>query len=627
MTPKLPEDGSQAEGLLKGLLQEIAKFERTEESVPGQVAEAKAVDQGTQGDRHASLPLPFTHLRAPLESWNPLFLKGLEIARFAPEHNYDLGEITPDQVLAVAEVAKGAAVAVRDGRRKMDLAPGENLVQKNVGGKELYLAKCKGRLVVIGTVFHILPSDLDGRLAVHVSSDNMEVYLDVFPAYGIGAIPDMAMVEAWFAKCKIVHGIRKEEVMVALRSSREERRTLTRVSAALGSHPMSGTPGSVECFFDQGFQGPVNLTVGADGKIDFRNISWIPVVTKDQLLARVVHEVPAQDGMDVFGHVVPAQQPPKAYLVPGKNVRCDEQECEFYSEINGCVMLNGSVVDVMNVFVVNSDVDYHTGNIRFNGNVLITGGVTKGFEVEAEGDILILKGAEPCRIKAGRDLFIQGGLLGGGKGEFRMEAGRHLGVGYAENAWMEAQGDIRVENYALQSVMYSCGHIVLDKLKGSIIGGEAMAAKGLEAKTLGSEAGIKTQVAVGVNFVVKRRLAQLARQKSEIQQTLEKVDQFLKSLAELASHGGLPPSKLEALKTIMEKRKLMWKAHKALAASMAEMEDLLNEKDAVVIKVSATTHSEVVLSIQGRATKTSQTFLRSVFYLDPKGDRILRRPL
>jgi hypothetical protein len=42
----------------------------------------------------------------------------------------------------------------------------------------------------------------------------------------------------------------------------------------------------------------------------------------------------------------------KVYLVPGRNVRSEKGDTEFYSEIIGCVQLNGSLVDVMNVFAL-----------------------------------------------------------------------------------------------------------------------------------------------------------------------------------------------------------------------------------------------------------------------------------
>jgi uncharacterized protein (DUF342 family) len=280
----------------------------------------------------------------------------------------------------------------------------------------------------------------------------------------------------------------------------------------------------------------------------------------------------------------------------------------------------------MNVYVVNSDVDYRTGNIRFNGNVLITGSVTKGFAVDADGDVVVLKNVEPSRIKAGRDLIVKGGILGSGKGGSLAEAGRHVSVGYAENAWMEAQGDIRIENFSVQSFLYGCGRIVLDKHRGSLIGGEAVASQGLEAKSIGSPVGVKTLAAAGVNFAVKRKLAQLAAQKSDLRKALEKVDHILKSLGELAARGALPSSKAEALKGVVAKRQAMAKTLEALTRRSSELEASLNQAAHPGIRASEVIYPEVFLSIRGSTAKVSQTFFRSLFALDAKGEAIVRRP-
>jgi uncharacterized protein (DUF342 family) len=280
----------------------------------------------------------------------------------------------------------------------------------------------------------------------------------------------------------------------------------------------------------------------------------------------------------------------------------------------------------MNVYVVNSDVDYRTGNIRFNGNVLITGSVTKGFEVEADGDVVVLKNVEPSRIKAGRDLIVKGGILGSGKGGFLAEAGRHIQVGYAENAWLEAQGDLHIENVSVQSFLYSCGRITLEKLKGMLVGGEAMGTQGVEAKSIGSEVGIKTLVAAGVNFTVKRKIQQLASMKADIRKAMEKIDAFLKGLGETAARGALPASKLGAVKAIAVKRQGMAKTLEALSRRSSELEASLNLNANVGIRATEVIYPEVILSIRGATVKVAQPFFRSLFVLDPKGETIIRRP-
>jgi uncharacterized protein (DUF342 family) len=306
-------------------------------------------------------------------------------------------------------------------------------------------------------------------------------------------------------------------------------------------------------------------------------------------------------------------------------VRAEKDGTEFRAEINGCVQLNGTLLAVMNLYVVDSDVDYRSGNIRFEGNVLVSGTARKGFEVEATGDVVVLQNAEPCVIKAGRDVFVHGGVLGSGKGGYRVEAGRNLTVGYAENAWLEAQGDIRIEDFALQSFLYSGGRILLETKRGSLVGGEAVAARGLEARSLGSQNGVRTLVVAGVDFVVKRKLQLLASQHAELQESAIKVDRMLKSLLELSGRGALPPSKAQVLRIIVDKRRLMSKALHAAQTRIAELKGALDSGGPALIRVAEAVHPEVALAIRGIYHKVAETTYRSTFLLDAKGEHILRR--
>ncbi len=610
------KEGGEADDLMQGLQEEIDRLEK--------LRHVAAMEEKPAGPANPDREtVSCIHVKDG-GSLNPSFLKGIEFARLTVE--YKLEALLPSQFLFLAEVEKDGVIANRDNRRKCELSPGENISSRIVAGLERYQAKVRGRVIAIGDQFHILPSDVDGKMVSRKDATNLSAYLDVYPAFGSGRVTDLAAVREFLEKNNIRYGIREGAILEALESCGKTRKPVKDVLVSKGFPPVDGKPGSIEYLFDRNFQGPLHLDLNNEGKVDFRNVKWIPVVTQDQLLARITSAVPGTDGVDVTGRSLPPKPIPKSYLVPGRNVRTEKEETEFYSEINGCVQLNGSLLDVMNVFVVNSDVDYHTGNITFEGNIMITGSVRKGFEVAADGDILVLENVEPCKVKAGRDIHVKGGALGAGKGQFRLEAGRDISVGYSENAWLEAHGDIVVENFSLQSFLYCSGRILLEKKKGSLLGGEAIAAKGVEAKSFGSSSGIKTHVATGVDYALKRQQASLARQASELNEAMAKIDRFLRSLLELSSRGALHPSKAQALKEIVEKRRQISKAHAAITTRSQELEYQQENLEPGRIKAIEIVHPEVFISIRGRTVKVVESHYRSLFRLDEKTDQIIRGP-
>ena len=72
--------------------------------------------------------------------------------------------------------------------------------------------------------------------------------------------------------------------------------------------------------------------------------------------------------------------------------------------------INIAVYPISNI---DSDIDYHTGNIDFNGDVVISGSVQPQFSVKATGTISIGGYVEPGEyISAGGDILVKRGVVG-----------------------------------------------------------------------------------------------------------------------------------------------------------------------------------------------------------------------
>jgi uncharacterized protein (DUF342 family) len=60
-----------------------------------------------------------------------------------------------------------------------------------------------------------------------------------------------------------------------------------------------------------------------------------------------------------------------------------------------------------------SAVNMASGNVSFDGSVVVRGDVAAGMTVKVTGDIQIGGTADPCRLEAGGNIVIKGGALGG----------------------------------------------------------------------------------------------------------------------------------------------------------------------------------------------------------------------
>jgi len=292
---------------------------------------------------------------------------------------------------------------------------------------------------------------------------------------------------------------------------------------------------------------------------------------------------------------------------------------------SGLVMFHNNVLEVVEVFSVDSDVDFSTGNINFNGTVLVNGDIKEGFEVKAAGDIVVKGNVESARIEAGRDVIIRGGVISKGKG--LVSAGRNISADYVQNARIEAQGTITLGNFAVNSYLCTSQKLIMKTKRGAVIGGEVYAQKGLDVRTLGSDAGIKTFVEAGTDFLVRKKIVELEDVIKFTEGNIQKIDFSLLPVLELAK------TKPEALKDkkglidkIIEKKGVLEKQRAGLLAKMAVLEERMTDKEAITIRVGDTCHSDVSVKIRESRMTLTRELTKVIFYEDTENKEVKTMP-
>lgn len=170
-------------------------------------------------------------------------------------------------------------------------------------------------------------------------------------------------------------------------------------------------------------------------------------------------------------------------------------------------------------------VDLTSGNIDFDGTVNISGDVRAGMSVRATGDIHVGGTVEAAILEAGGNVVIQGGVIGHSEMHehpaearksmiARVRCGASFSARFVENASIEVGDSIMVDELVMQSELAAVNQILVGKPgsgRGRIIGGVAEATFLVQAATIGSPAGVKTRVIVGVNPYLHEKLRQADR--------------------------------------------------------------------------------------------------------------------
>jgi hypothetical protein len=547
-----------------------------------------------------------------------VFSEGVDFARL--EDSVDFNSLSMESFLHFKSVKKNQVLATRNADEQTAFGPGNNVLKSVKGPIEYYIANTEGVPVIFQNALHVFPSNVDCVIHLTISSDKMRVSMDCSPGYGGGVPLNENGVKAELHRLGITFGIDEKSISEAVKNVNARMAKQENVCVALGQPPVLGQAGKVEYNFSTERQ-EYDFHILPDGKIDYRSSTNIVMAEKDMLLARVIDPREGFAGFNVHGEKVPAETGKPAFITAGNGVRKSENGKEFYAEINGSIILNGTVLEVVNTYVVNGDVDFSTGNIQFNGNVVINGTVPDGFEVKADGDIIVNKIVESARLEAGRDIIIKGGIQGKGKG--LVLAGRDLRVGYAQNARLEAEGNIYIDNFAVNSYICTSKCLSMQSKKGTVIGGEIFAQRGIDVKVLGSDSGVKTIVDAGNDYLVLRRMAELDHVIDFCRSNIRKIEESLRPLLNKLKSGETLPKPMQSMVgKALEKMKSLEQQMVIMIAKRSDLYEQSQEHDVCYVKVSQICYPDVMIKI--KELKKSITAVRENvrFYEDKKAGEI-----
>lgn len=574
-------------------------------------------EKGFIGDKPVSLSLNIP--RQETEKEHLLFEENVDYERLPDDT--DVEQLDAEPLLHLRDVTKGRVLATRKQNEPIPFANGINVILEVSDKKEMYYSTATGKVVIIKDKLHVIPVDRDCSLTIRIDETKMEVSADFIPGLGDGKAltPDTVVME--LKNSGVVYGIDHDVIRMSVDEAETTKKTISDVPVASGHAPSRGEGGRIEYTFDSEHR-EYDFRILPDGRIDYHTSKNIIMVEKDQLLARILQPSAGQPGTNVFSETVPAETGIPANLVAGNGVRLSSDGTELYADRDGSVLINGSLIEVVNTYVVNGDVDFSTGNIVFNGNVVINGNVPDGFEVKADGDIIVAKIVESARLEAGRDIIIRGGIQGKGKG--LISAGREIHTTYAQNARLEAQGDIRIDNFIINSYVFTSRNLVMKERKGSIIGGEVFAQRDIDVKVLGSESGIKTMVEAGTNFLVIRKMAELDEAIMFCENNGLKIEASLKDLYGRIKEGKVLDKALkEVVARAIEKKNDLEQRRRLMLARRTDLEVLAQEKEACFIKVSQICHPDVHIKIKESKTIVSKPRMKVRFYEDRKTGEIV----
>lgn len=363
------------------------------------------------------------------------------------------------------------------------------------------------------------------RLVLESRMQGMELSISITP-HGKGNIISTNDVIALFEKLNLDGSLDKAALESACATACNGEK-VKEVPILHGEPPQKGKDEWVELMVLSTSQKP-RYHKDEYGNINYHNLYLFENVQKDQLIALSRPAEPGSPGRSITGARIesprglPLDNPPAA----GSNVRLEKESgtLRYYAQMPGRVSFEMNTISVSDQYVVSGDVGNATGDIDFVGDVVIGGNVSDDFNVRA-GKSLTIKGAigGKCAIESAGDMVIGGGMSSNGSGTIR--CGGDLTARYLDGVNVECRKNIFVKNEIVNSIIKCGGTIRVDI--GSIVGGQYLSLRGIEAKGIGSDAGVKTVLTVGICYVTEAKIEELEAQLDPIAREIEFISKKL----------------------------------------------------------------------------------------------------
>lgn len=351
-------------------------------------------------------------------------------------------------------------------------------------------------------------------IIISLSNDYYEAYITIISDDDEISIDKNDIIDA-LNRSNVTYGLRHDIIDELVQNPKRN----NKISIAIGEKHENGIDGKIEYYFDLNKKiKPKHLK---NGKVDHKELSFTQQVKKGEVLAKKISPTEGKDGKTVTDRTIKAKKGKYFDFKKGKNVIVSEDGIFLIAKESGQIKVDDEKINVIKVLEINQDVGVATGNIRFEGKVLVNGNVENGYIIQSSDEVEIHGVVEGAEISAG-NIIIHKGIHNNAK----LISEGNITSKFMENCSVEAKGDIICD--ALIHCNIKCmGKIIATNKKGLILGGNIYAREEIIAKTIGSQIGSITRIQLGIDEGLLIDLKNTKTSIEEIKDSLKKVSQAI----------------------------------------------------------------------------------------------------
>lgn len=371
------------------------------------------------------------------------------------------------------------------------------------------------------------------------------------------------------------------------------------IVVAKGTIPQQGENGHYEFVVSKVVEEKPKIR--EDGSVDYAAPKEYMAIKRGQRVATYYPATRGRDGKTVTGNESHAsygkQEPP----LDCNDLKQLEDKVTYVANKDGYLSYFENRIRIMEYLVIDHDIGYGNGNIRFDGNIKIQGSIHESVYIDATGDILIDGFVEGAKLAAGRDIIIRRGVNGDEKG--MIEAKRNVVAAFFENAIVTAGGNVEA-GYILNSKI-TCEDTVRTSGRKSIIcGGSVKAGSGVITGTIGSKTRTRTNIEIGKKTDLSRQYAELCDKKTKMDEEMNQLRVGMNAvLSKLGALQGRNNEIYLKLKGILEERKELYLI---ILKDIAKVESNIKNSKKIYVQATIVAYDNTRISINGNVKLLSE---------------------
>lgn len=457
---------------------------------------------------------------------------------------------------------------------------------------------------------------VDAQFVIDVSPSKLTATLTISEPLNGGRYITTTEVNEELSKLKIVYGIDNNAIEYAIVS-----RMVGSIDIAFGVSHIDGDNARIIDHFDKvKSKKPLEK---ADGTIDFKCLDFIDIVNEGDVISELVPHTEGTKGTDIFGKTINCKAGKPLKLSAGSNTYITEDGLLLIAEVTGYIHYKGKSFSVEDILTIKEDVNNTTGNIEFNGNVVIGGDVCEGYTVRADGDVLIKGSVIGSSIYSKKNVVVEKGINGSYKGNIHVDG--DLTSKFIENCNVVCRGNIYCENILNSTVVCNNG-IDVTSGRGVIVGGNISSSGEIKCKCVGSSGGTSTNITIGMTLEVLNQKNELVLELQQLKEQLVQIEQNIMYI-----NGKLECSTInEEINNLLIKLKkekpvnLLMQRH-IQRQLVAIYEELSNNKECKFTADIAYYHTDITLSETNYYLE--KDYINVKVFLDDEGNPTIEKTL